>query len=123
MTIPTANQKDFMNIWGHLETLARSSSPDLSAWLYMCISGRSQEGYSAMFSPQALLLHSSSFKSRNKIKFGMTITPISVAFSERFFGEGNTIVEAMIADAKMLNTLKLLFNEPILKNDVIKPSE
>lgn len=119
--ISSYDNKSFMSIWGHLETLKKSSSSELSSWLSACLGKRSQEGYDFKFSNSTMKHKSekSIVTSGRKKRFDSKVTPIGTMFSEVHFGQVHNIRDAMIADANTLSTIKLLFNEPILKNDVI----
>jgi hypothetical protein len=109
--------KDFMNVWGHIDTLSRSSSPRLSSWMAMVLGDRSQIGYERAFRENFRVCTEAG--PRNKVRFKSDITRVSVSVSDHFFGPSSTINEAAISDAKMLSIMRLIGDQPILENEVI----
>jgi len=96
----------------------------LSQGLNRYIGNRSQEGYIKSFEDISdATVYVATNRSRNKVRFGTNIIPINTTFSEAVFGSSETMLDAMISDAKMLSALQLAFNKPVLKNDILKPSE
>lgn len=119
ITVSSLTYKDFMSIWGHLETLQRSSSLKLSQWMSTCMCDRSQDGYNNRFRLDAGTPVTMSSNQRNRVRFGSSITPIDIGFVEEYFGIADTLVEAMVADTKMLSALRFIFDKPVLENSTI----
>jgi len=119
--ISAYQSKTFMSIWGHLETLKKSSSVSLSQWLSACLGRRSQEGYNFRFSDENATHATDSSVPilTSRKKFNVKVEPVGMMFSEKYFGEASTVRDAMMADAKMLSAIKFVFNEPVLNNDTI----
>jgi len=121
INISSYQSKVFMSIWGHLETLRKSSSRELSNWLSACIGQRSQEGYNLRFAAGNSMYNADLSVSTPTIRrrFNVSVKPVGTVFSQVYFGDADTLHDAMIADANALSTIKLVFNEPILKSDKI----
>jgi hypothetical protein len=117
--------KEFMSIWGHLETLKKSSSAELSKWLSTCIGRRSQEGYSVKLKCGPIISagNNSTTAHVHRRWRDTKVTPIGIVFSEMHFGEATTVRDAMMADAKTLSAIKFVFGEPILDNEMIAKSQ
>lgn len=118
--ISVCQYKTFMSIWGHLETLKISSSEELSRWLKECLGGRSQKGYDFKHGNRISSddLNFASNESFHRKKFKTVITSVNPVLSEVLFGETNTVLDAMEADAKLLSAVKIVHNQPVLKCDV-----
>lgn len=119
ITVSSLNYKDFMSVWGHLETLQRSSSLKLSQWMSNCLCDRSQDGYSNRYRLDTDVSVTVSSNQRNRVRFGSCITPIDIGFVEEYFGIADTLVEAMVVDTKVLSALRFIFDKPILENNAI----
>lgn len=123
-SIDGISAKDFLGIWGHIETLQKSSSIKLSRWLSEAIHGRSQDGYNFKYGNiyrNHSGTNSHALKTNIRRQFNATVKPIGALFTERYFGESSTISKAMETDWLILMAVKEVYGEPRLNPDIINP--